>query len=568
MIAYLRQHVLTSYHDYENPIERQRAAALLIILWFLLLGALMADVAVLVPGIINRGHVLPSDGLFILVPPMLLAFSIFLIHRGNLEFASVLVVVLTMPLTLAALAATEADGPMLLQVMLPIVLSGLLLNRRQTAFVAALMLVFTAAIAYVQTGGITGERGLLLASLWTIVIVTVLFVIFSGVAERMVTDAVLSTETFSMMGQFLDRGPYANADSLFTAMIDEVRRQDRYAFAQVFLTNEKGDLDRRMRSGMRLGDVNTVTPVQIGDANALSEAAGSHVTVAVSRDDGPARRGHFLPTTRYALALPVVIEGQTVAVLDVQNNDEPFNDASQSALELLVRQAAWLLSRQRTLDALRTTINEQQTAIASLRRDNEKYRADETHSLSDVWQAYLAQRSRAALGYDLVMQDEAVTLIAADDLPDDLPHSLADGAVHVAAEGDHQRLYVPILVQGQILGVMIFRIEQETPLDERQIEFAQSVTIRLGLALENKRLFEQSQMQAWRERKASEVANTLIRAVDVDGVLELAADSFKDALGAIQARIQLDTDALATTPDQAAEPVLSSPVETQGDNQP
>jgi len=90
---------------------------------------------------------------------------------------------------------------------------------------------------------------------------------------------------------------------------------------------------------------------------------------------------------------------------------------------------------------------------------------------------------------------------------------------------------------------------------QRQIELAGTVALRLGGALENKRLLEQTQAQALRERQAGEVANMLIGATDVRSLLELAADSFNDTLGAVQTQIYLESQLLpdispATSPVQ------------------
>jgi GAF domain-containing protein len=73
---------------------------------------------------------------------------------------------------------------------------------------------------------------------------------------------------------------------------------------------------------------------------------------------------------------------------------------------------------------------------------------------------------------------------------------------------------------------------------------ATTVAERLALALENTRLFEQSQSQALRERKASEVATALIGATDVRVVLNMAAEQFKDALGAVNTRIYIQPETL------------------------
>jgi GAF domain-containing protein len=119
---------------------------------------------------------------------------------------------------------------------------------------------------------------------------------------------------------------------------------------------------------------------------------------------------------------------------------------------------------------------------------------------------------------------------------------LRDGAAHVEIQGDEQIVSLPILFRGETLGAISFAVPAERPVSERSLEMAQIVVNRLSLALENTRLFEQSQMQALRERKASDVAQQLISANDVRSVLNLAAESFNQALGAVRTRVYLQPD--------------------------
>lgn len=82
-----------------------------------------------------------------------------------------------------------------------------------------------------------------------------------------------------------------------------------------------------------------------------------------------------------------------------------------------------------------------------------------------------------------------------------------------------------------------------------------TVANRLGLALENNRLLEQTQAQAQRERKASEVANILLTATSIETLIELAAENFNEALSAINTRIYLEPGVIAEPPAAHGEPV-------------
>ena len=90
------------------------------------------------------------------------------------------------------------------------------------------------------------------------------------------------------------------------------------------------------------------------------------------------------------------------------------------------------------------------------------------------------------------------------------------------------------------------------PITRRQIEIMRNVIQRLALALDNKRLFEQSQSQAQRESKANEIASLLLSSTDMDTVLRLAATNFNDALGAIQTHIELFSEVALSTQEERA----------------
>ena len=114
-----------------------------------------------------------------------------------------------------------------------------------------------------------------------------------------------------------------------------------------------------------------------------------------------------------------------------------------------------------------------------------------------------------------------------------------------------QIVNIPIKRRDDVLGAMSFALPLEHKVTERQLEIANAVTNRLAVALENARLVEQSQAQAARERKASEVSSQLLGQQEVNALLETAAQTFSDALGAIYTRIYIEPDALLTREEEA-----------------
>jgi GAF domain-containing protein len=186
---------------------------------------------------------------------------------------------------------------------------------------------------------------------------------------------------------------------------------------------------------------------------------------------------------------------------------------------------------------------DQQALVRVLEGQLEHYVRRERQTLHQVWGNYVAGRGQTALGYDI--EADGVKPVPASDLPPSMMTVLRTGTLQVEMQGDTQLIHVPIRIRDQNLGAMSFTIPSGQTLNDRQIDVARVVAERLALALENTRLFEQSQALAERERTASRLGGTLIGTSDVMSVLDLAAERFNEALGAVRTQIYLQPQTLA-----------------------
>jgi len=237
------------------------------------------------------------------------------------------------------------------------------------------------------------------------------------------------------------------------------------------------------------------------------------------------------------------------------------------SLELLVEGMSIILEDNATVGALRQVLDDQSATLDNLRRQLREYKQYEKQVVGGVWDEYLQGRGYEAIGFNLDMSQLGNPVLTPSfDLPDDLAPTLETKEVHVEVSADGNRVYVPIILRGEILGALRFVLPADKPPSERQLDLIQNVVDRLALALENKRLFEQSRSQAIRERKANEVARELIGATEVRDVLSLAAQMFTNALGAIHTHIQLQPDVMKMTSTLTGEvPRISSDSQSVGD---
>lgn len=130
-------------------------------------------------------------------------------------------------------------------------------------------------------------------------------------------------------------------------------------------------------------------------------------------------------------------------------------------------------------------------------------------------------------------------MMALDQLPATTYASLHAGQIVMEPNGDKTLVMVPIRLRDVLLGALSFRIARSHELNQRQQELIQDVVDRLALALENRRLLQQSQSQAQREAKASEVARLLFSETDLTALLSVAAGQFNEALGAVNTSVRV-----------------------------
>jgi GAF domain-containing protein/HAMP domain-containing protein len=103
---------------------------------------------------------------------------------------------------------------------------------------------------------------------------------------------------------------------------------------------------------------------------------------------------------------------------------------------------------------------------------------------------------------------------------------------------DPTELALPIKSHGQVIGVLHLHAE-DAPISPDQVSILEEVTNRLGLALENARLLDDSRQRAAREQLTASLAARMREPLDVDSVLRTAARELYEGLGLSKVRVRL-----------------------------
>jgi PAS domain S-box-containing protein len=98
----------------------------------------------------------------------------------------------------------------------------------------------------------------------------------------------------------------------------------------------------------------------------------------------------------------------------------------------------------------------------------------------------------------------------------------------VEAEGYRAVLSTPLLVGDRVLGALVTYRDDVGPFSQRQVELLQAFATQAALALENARLFEDSEQRRRESEVLADVARALTVSLDVDAVLRRITDGAKE----------------------------------------
>lgn len=535
---------------FDNPLDRGTAQGVLV-----------------VNGLIFSGSVFWLGVLLLLrvqlvvnyVPPVLGVVMALLVSvtlaAGQLRAASRLLVLLAVLVSSFVILYTDTNSQSrLLTGLLPLVLAGVLLERNGIVATGAALVVVAMIDPVVRldpaTGGTTlTVAGEALAAGTIIALATAIQALFVG-RQRLVVQQALTAvnglEQVLAATESIDLGMGRN--DVLSTLIRLLRRNYQFDAVQVYLADSQGRLVQLVRAGLRrtevidLDDGEIITP---GDTHPLSDAARFREPIQVLPSDPLARREFFMPAIQQALAVPLVDGDTLLGVLDIQSAQPDTITAEQvRTITLMAGGFATLANLVQSNELLSQSLREQEMVASRAQAQLASEQAQRREMVTNIWSDYIDERGAGVVGFDVAGNQ----VTPAADMPDEMREALAQRGEYLRVTADAKILSVPILLRGETLGAMSFTLPVDHIVTERQRELARTIALRLGTALENTRLLEQTRLRAARERKATEISTLLFSASDVDALLKLAADNFNDTLGAIQTRIFVEPGALGDPP--------------------
>lgn len=214
----------------------------------------------------------------------------------------------------------------------------------------------------------------------------------------------------------------------------------------------------------------------------------------------------LLPMTRSEMALPLKVNEQLVGVLDVQSElPEAFTQDDISTLQIMADQLALAIQRVRLSQEQEDNLRQLESAYQNF-------------TLSS-WRKFSQER-----GFKPGYRFDGVKLTALDIYPEGSQETLRKGKSVILAgdkETKSSTLAVPLKLRDQTLGVMNIGFGEDT-ISPETINLAEEVASRLAVALENARLYTETQKQAEQTRAISEISNIITSSVNIENILRTA----------------------------------------------
>lgn len=196
-----------------------------------------------------------------------------------------------------------------------------------------------------------------------------------------------------------------------------------------------------------------------------------------------------LPMTRSQIALPLLVRGKLLGVLDIHSDSaNAFAFDDMDVLETLADQVAVAIDNARLLD-------ESQAAFLQL----EALTAVRTR---EAWNQKLGKRQRVFTYTPLGLRAEK------------------------SAESEENAVDVPITLRGQKIGTISLARKSNVRWNKLDEDLMTEVATQAGLAVDNIRLLEEATERAKQEQIVGELAFRFSQALDIDSLLQTATREF------------------------------------------
>ena len=327
-------------------------------------------------------------------------------------------------------------------------------------------------------------------------------------------------------------------NTLLNVSADLIRERFKYYHVGIFLIDERSEYAflraaSSVAAEKMLASKYKLKVGKTGLVGNVTSTGQAYIALDVGID-----ATHFenplLPDTRSEIALPLRSRSITIGALDIQANvPNAFTQQDIQTLQILADQLAAAIENAQLVQQVEGTFDE-------LTKSNRS-------QTQQIWLSAVNERDVPTYEYDGLQVSEIPQNLAPD-----LLRKLENGKPvivnsqkdenSIGKEKSTNTLLIPLMVLNQVIGVV--GLEQDNPShtwSDEEIAVAQAAASRAALTLENARLLDESQKRASKERTILESTARIGSAINIENILQAAAEELERVLGDSEVVLQFNT---------------------------
>lgn len=547
----LRQYFEHLAQLYPDPLDYYRVRMVLIISLVILVGVLIAQSGILYSQGFDFGNTVVVGSLlgFFLLLTAIAATHVF-IRRGQSLPGRLLIMMMGAVVAFTIILYFGLYNISALFLMMMPLLASALFGARGTfggtglAFGITGFYLIAEAQGYLPSSGMGQTRALILLGIsgGLLSVSTILLWFFTGSVQHILWQSQQSSQQLQTITEI---GQVANStldnEQLLPELVEMIRRQMSFYHVQIFLVDTDTNLAILTASTGRSGQQLLARghSLGVGSRSVIGQATGRG-TVVYATDtslDPVHHANEFLPATRSEIALPLFDNAQVIGALDVQSvRPNAFSTADIATLEIMANQIAIAIINARLFKHYQTSLEEKQALYEASERTLQEVERLNRQLTAQAWTEYLSDEQR-----DYGVQLDGSAVHRQTDWTPALQAAIHNAASVVQSAGEQATIAVPLDVRGQVLGAIEVTLPPNAQREEAQ-DLVEAVANRLGLTLDNTRLFEEARTLAQQEHVINEIGGRLQEASEVDDMLQVALLELRQVLNAESGAIRLRAD--------------------------
>jgi GAF domain-containing protein/HAMP domain-containing protein len=270
--------------------------------------------------------------------------------------------------------------------------------------------------------------------------------------------------------------------------------------------------------------------LKIGEQGIVGNVTGTkkpRIQQRVVGDDSVYFDNPDLPMTQSEMALPLIVGGELIGALDVQSTvEEAFKDEDIAVLQVLADEVAIAINNTHLFEQLQESLKVERKLYGDISKE--------------AW-TKIQMGAEEKLN---VKSDESGVRVISKEIGPESSKAIREGVTvqsELSEDGQKYLISVPVKIRGGgVVGVLeTYKSVDAGPWISQEIKVLEAISEQLGIALENARLFDETQRLAHREVISSDVVSRIWASTNIDTIMQTAIQELGRALKVSQGAIHL-----------------------------